>query len=469
MTPRVVCGSCFHERQRGADPRVAKLRVCLLVDTQRVGVQGMETSEMSFADQYKAQFRCPEEAELATPQFIADPYPTYARFRERMPIAYLDGFKAWFMTRQDDVRAVVSDGRFARRYDEFQKIRMGPEVVHQPYFKMARDTVLFMDAPRHQPVKKLLIPRFGRRRAEEFKPRIREITHQVIDTFIEDGETDISGPLSREVPLQVISAILGVPREDQAFLLDWIEAWGLTPGNNPLSADELKRANDAAIGFETYFRELVRQRTAQPGDDFVSELLALNRNLESPLDEFVLVSNIMLLYFGGQDTQQKQVGICFEALDSRPDQLAWLKEDPHRVWECTGELMRHDPVGQFSSRVATEDLELSGVQIKAGDLVMISWGAANRDPEKYERPDELDLKRDLSEQDRHLTFGAGQHACAGTSFALITVPMMIEALYERIPQFEIDRDNVVRRQSNVLRGFERLPIRWNPASVRERA
>lgn len=429
----------------------------------------MEPPDRASADLTGSQRMFSAEVDFSAPGFIEDPYPTYARVRERLPIAFLQGFKSWFLTRQADVRTVVSDGRFARRYEESQIRRMGPDVVSQPYFRMARETVLFTDPPKHQPLKKSLIQRFGRRRAEEFKPRIREITHGVMDSFVGDGETDISAVFARQVPLQVISAILGVPREDQAFLIAWIEAWGFTAGADPLTRDQLNAANDAATGFDTYFRKLLRRRLARPGDDFVSELLAYNRGLEKPFDEFVLVSNLMLLYFGGQYTQQKQLGICLEALDRFPRERAWLMENPRRVWECTGELMRYDPVGQFSSRIAIEEAEISGTRISAGDSVLICWGAANRDPDAYERPDELDLRRRMSEQDRHLTFGAGQHACAGASFALITVPMMLEALFERIPQFEIDRANVVRRQSNVIRGFDHLPITWTPQSIRRKA
>lgn len=412
----------------------------------------------------KAVYSSTAKLDLLDPEFIADPYPTYDKFRSIHPICYIDDLQTWFLTRQADIRAVLRDERVQRNYEQFQILRMGPNVVNEPYYRMAKETVLFVDGVKHRTLKKIFKDRFGRRRAQEFRQLAKEVVNGVIDTFIMDGETDIANTLAHQVPLQLISAIMGVPLADQPLLADWLEAWGHTAGVSPMTPTELANANDAAKGFEEYFRQLIKSRYAKPGEDFVTELLAYNKDLDEPFDEFSLVSNLMLMYFGGQDTQQKQFGIILEALDHWPQQLAWLKEDPRRVWTSSGEMMRFDAVGQFSNRIATETLKVGDVTIEAGDALLVSWGAGNRDPEVYDRPAELNLQRE--NQGRDLTFGAGQHACAGVHIALLTVPMMLEAVLTRMPDYVIARAGVVRRQSSVVRGFDHLPVKWDPASAR---
>ena len=401
------------------------------------------------------------EVELTSAAFADNPYPAYKLLREKDPVCFIEPLNAWLLTRYEDIRAVLMNKRFQVRFEQYQINRMGPAVADEPYFRMARELVLFADPPRHQHIKALLMKRFGRRQAEERKPAIRAIVHDVIDQFIGDGRVDVTQQFSHQVPLRIISEMLGVGREDQATLAKWIEDWGVALEFTPMSPRQLADANAAALGFEQYFHDLIAERRKRPGDDLVSDILAQNSLLEEPFDEFTIVSNLMILYFGGQDTQQKHVGNIIMALHDWPDEFAWLREDPSRAWFAVDELMRYDPVGQVSNRIATEDTEICGYHIREGQSVLVSWGSANRDPSVFPDPDRFNLMREQTEAARNLTFGLGAHACVGANFARISVPMMIEGLLERIPNFEIDLGGLKRHASLGIRGYDHLPIGWS--------
>lgn len=391
--------------------------------------------------------------------YIDNPYATYARLRRDEPVARVDALNAWFVTRYKDVRAIALDEKhFQVDFERLQINRMGMNVLQEPFFQFGREFVVFTDRPHHYELKKLLMSAFTRKRAEDFIPTMHTIANEVMDEFIGHGSTDLMSHYAHEVPLRIISRLLSVPTEDRALMAGWVQDYSPVIGFPPLTADQLERANEATRGFEAYFSSCIAQRRSTPNDDLISQVLALNEKREKPFSELQLVSNLILLYFAGQDTQKQHFGNMLLALYQHPQDFAWMVEEPGRVWTVLDELMRYDGVSQITARVAMEDVELHGVTIKQGETVLLGLGSANRDPEFFADPEKFDLHR----QDARsaVTFGLGPHSCLGTHFARLLMPIMLETLLTRIPTLKIDLNGLVRSRTLSKRGYSLIPASW---------
>ncbi|WP_337185266.1 cytochrome P450 [Phenylobacterium sp.] len=399
--------------------------------------------------------------DLYSDAFIDNPYETYARLRREDPVCRVDAMNAWFVTRHDDVKTVALDGRFRVDFERLQTNRMGPGVVNEPYYAFGREFMAFADPPHHTRLKKLFAASFGRNQAEAQIPAMKAIIDETIDGFLDRGRINLVEDFAHAVPLRIISGLLGIPEADRKVLEDWVEGYNPVIGFPPMTPEQLRRANEATHGFNGYFGDVLAERRARPGDDLISELLARNRDLEAPLDELQIVSNLILLYFAGQDTQKGHLGNVIVALHRHPDQLAWLREDPGRIWACVNELMRYDSVSQIVGRVAVQDLELRGKRIAEGQTVLISIGSANRDEAVFPDPDRFDLER--PEARFGLAFGIGAHSCLGANFARLSIPLMVEALLRRLPDMEVDFDGLVRNRTLSKRGYGVVPVSWRTA------
>lgn len=392
-------------------------------------------------------------------EFIDDPYAAYAKLRRDAPVCRVDALNAWLLTRYKDVKAAaLNDRQFGIDFERMQTNRMGPGVVSQPFYAFGREFIAFTDRPHHYDLKKFLMSAFTQSHAEALMPTMRGFANEAIDEFIADGRAEIMKQYAHEVPLRMISHILGVPPEDRRQMEYWVECYNPVIGFPPMTEEQLRKANEATDGFNGYFLKVLDERAERPGTDMVSQVLALNAKRERPFSPLQLVANLILLYFAGQDTQKGHFGNVLMALHNHPEQLAWLREDPSRVWGVTGELMRYDSVSQIIARVAMEDLEVAGVPITKGQTVLMSIGSTNRDADIFVDPDRFDLHR--SDARLALTFGSGAHACLGTHFARLLIPIMLETILTRIPDLKIDFGGLVRNKTLSKRGYHTLPANW---------
>jgi cytochrome P450 len=408
----------------------------------------------------------PTTAELmATPDFMNDPYPLFAEIRETDPVHFVPELNAWLLTRFADVRDAFNDQRLGVMFEQYQVNRIGPEAVHQDYFRVGGNSLVCNDPPLHTEMRKIFRRAFTPRRVDVTVPALADICRRTVDAMLEKGEADLVADFSLKVPLAVISDMLGVPEADQPQIGHWVANWAPVLEVSPMSPEQLESVNEATRGLEDYFRDLLHRRRTNPGDDFVSEVIAINAEGDAPLDDEQMIANLLLLYFAGQDTQKLMFGNMIVALHRNPDQFEHLVEHPDEIEHRIPELYRYDTVGQFMGRTPGEDIEFAGKELKAGQTVMVCMGAANRDPATFPDPDRLDLSRDATggEQSRHITFGFGRHRCLGAHLAQTNLPAMLREVVTRLPGLDVDLDHAVRHPSIATRGYDVLPATWDGA------
>jgi cytochrome P450 len=401
-------------------------------------------------------------ARMATPEFLDDPYELFREIRETDPVHFIPELNAWLLTRFADVRAAFNDQRLGVMFEQYQVNRIGPDAVDQDYFRVGQNSLVCNDPPVHSEMRRTFRRAFTPRRVAEIEPTIEGICARTLERLRVSDEPDLVAGYSLQVPLAVISSMLGVPEEDQTQIGHWVADWAPVLEVSPMPPEQLESVNEATRGLEKYFADLLRTRREDPGEDFVSEVIGINSQSEKPLDDDQMIANLLLLYFAGQDTQKLMFGNMMVALERNPAEKQFLIEHPESIPERIPELYRYDTVGQFMGRTPGEDVEFAGKQMQAGQTVMVCMGAANRDPQVFGDPDRLDLARQNTgdESMRHITFGSGRHRCLGAGLAHTNLPVMLRQVLVTFPDIHVDVDRAVRHPSIATRGYDVLPVTW---------
>jgi hypothetical protein len=332
--------------------------------------------------------------------------------------------------------------------------RYGESAREQPVFQALERTFLMMNPPAHTRLRALLMKAFNARQIETLRTIAEETTDSLIDAMRGKREVDLVSEFAMPLPLQIICRLLDLPVEegkrfgDAASLL--VSAFDLAP----LSADALAQANRAALDLEQYFGAVVAQRRARPGSDIVSSLIQAEEGGER-LSEAEIVSNVILLFVAGHETTSNMLGNALIALHRHPAQLERLRAEPSLVAQAVAECARYDTAVQMVVRTAFDDIDVNGQTLARGSIVFMLLGSANRDPERFEAPDTLDIEREPS--GHLLTFGAGIHYCLGARLAMMELEIALQKLMTRLPQLRLTNlDALAWRKRNNLRGVERL-------------
>ena len=398
---------------------------------------------------------------LASPDFIENPYPAFAQIRKEEPVCFLAPFNAWLLTRFEDVRTAFTDDRFLFQYEQNQVNRLGPRALEQDYFRIGREFLVVTDPPKHTQLKRIFSRPFTPVRVAELATSTEALVDSAIDRFIDHGSVDIVAEFSHRVPLAIISKLLGVDASHEEQILGWVSAFYAILFVSPMSDEELHKANTTAAAARDFFLDSIRRRRSNPGNDFISDLIAVNDQDEEPLSDEQIAINAFLLYFAGHDTQQSQFSLLIDMLDRHPDVAAQLAASPDKIRLLTPELYRYDATGMFMPRTVAEDLELGGRRLQKGQNVMCSMTAANRDPEAFENPDAILFDRKPVSGMRNMTFGAGRHRCLGANLAQANLPIMLAGVLGRLKNLKVDRAEARRLPTMEVRGFERLPVKWD--------
>jgi cytochrome P450 len=380
------------------------------------------------------------------------PHDQYRWLREQDPVHWHEepgGRGFWAVTRFEDVWNVDRD--FANFSSEPTiMIADAPGNGGLGPYKM----MLMMDPPEHTGFRKLIRSEFTLPSARLRAERIAELARRIVDAVIDKGECDFVADVAGEMPSFVIAELMGLPLDDGRELYKLTEvihtsADALPPG-----------AGAAAVAkmFE-YGAGVIAEKRARPADDLASKLLACEvdgRRLEDP--EFLLF--FLLLVDAGGDTTRNLLSGGLLALMAEPQKLAWLKADlAARLPAAREELLRWTSPVIYMRRTARRDVELAGAKIREGDKVVMYFGAANRDPAKFERPDVLDLSRDPNE---HIAFGTGPHGCLGQHIARIEIDAMLTEVLTRMDGFELAAPPEWL-PSNFISGPKSMPLRFRPA------
>ncbi|MET8772741.1 cytochrome P450 [Streptomyces sp. NPDC004658] len=402
-------------------------------------------------------------AERCTPEFRRDPHAVYAHLRTAAPVCPMrppHGNETYLITRYDDARAALSDPRLSKdmygAMDAYRRIFGDSSVALD-------DNMLNSDAPKHTRLRRLVNSAFTPRRVEALRPRIEEIVQDLLDACPAREPFDLLPAFAFPLPIIVICDLLGVPPEDRARMQHLSTTVAQTG-----FGEEAKRAQQKAEeDLHACFTDLITAKRQRPGDDLLSALIAARDN-DGGLTESELVSTAFLLMFAGHKTTAYLIGNAVHHLLSHPAQLRALREDPQLIRAAVEELVRYDgSVESATFRYATEDVEYGGTLIPKGALVQIALSSANRDPLKFDAPDELDVRRPGNAQDAHLGFGHGSHYCLGAPLARLETQLALTRLFDRFPRMALADPAGAPRWLEVpfpaFRGLAELPVVLDPA------
>ncbi|HVW34463.1 MAG TPA: cytochrome P450 [Acidimicrobiia bacterium] len=382
-----------------------------------------------------------------------DPPAEYADLRAREPVsrvALFDGAPCWLVTRYDDVRAVAGDVRFSSETTNpgFPEVFEGRRAVGKQ-----EQTFIGMDPPDHDRHRLMLTSTFMVKKAEAMRPAIAAMVDGLIDDLLAAGPpADLVAAFALPIPTAVICNLLGVPVEDHAFFQDRASA-RLTVGLPP---EAVAKATGELMA---YLGELVERKEADPGDDIISRLLA-TQVAAGHLSKAELADMARLLLIAGHDSTAQMISLSVALLLEHPDQLAVFRADPEVVPGAVEELLRYLSAAQLLiGRVATEDLEVGGTVIRAGEGVRAMLASANRDERAFPDPDRLDLRRDAR---HHVAFGYGIHQCLGQPYARVEMQVALETLFRRIPtlRLAVPVDDLPFKHESAIHGLHRLPVEW---------
>src|ERR1700761_5939546 len=367
---------------------------------------------------------------LSPASFAAgQPHDQYRWLREHAPVRWHDepnGAGFWAVTRHADVWEVDRD---FQNYSSEPTIMISDPAAEQAAGFGPYKMMLMMDPPEHTQFRKLIRQEFTLPAARLREARIQALAKQIVDAVIDKGECDFVGEVAGEIPSFVIAELMGLPLSDGRELYKLTETIHTAPEALPPGA------GGAAVAkmFE-YGSGVIAEKRARPGDDLASKLLACEvdgRRLEDM--EFLLF--FLLLVDAGGDTTRNLLSGGLLALMETPDQFAWLMEDLEgRLPTAREELLRWTSPVIYMRRTAKNDVTLAGQQIREGDKVVMYFGAANRDPAAFDRPEVLDLARDPNP---HIAFGTGPHGCLGQHIARIEIDAMLVEVLTRMGDFEL--------------------------------
>ncbi|MFI9326545.1 cytochrome P450 [Kitasatospora sp. NPDC052868] len=358
--------------------------------------------------------------------------------------------EAWLATRYEDVRVVTTDRRFSRAAGIGRDLpRMTPAPIAQV------EAINLMDPPAHNRLRRLVAQGFTNRQVERMRPKTQSIVDGYLDEMTEHGSpADLVRHLSSRLPMTTICELLEIPEPDRAELRGHAVAMmSMGPGSGAGQVD-------AKAALRAYFSELTAARRRDPGEDLISAL-ATARDGAELLDDQELAVMAMVLLVTGHDTSTYQLSNITYTLLTHPEQLAKLRAEPEQLPRALEELLRFIPFrqGVGIARVATEDVELGGVLIRAGEAVHVSYLAANRDGRMFERPDELDLDRGTA---NHMTFGYGTHHCPGAHLARMELQVAIGTLLRRFPglRLAVPAEELDWQTGSIWRYPRTLPVAW---------
>jgi cytochrome P450 len=395
------------------------------------------------------------QIDFQSPEFIADPYPTYAILREQAPVYQLES-GSWLITRYQDVEYLLKSPRLNKDIPSIMfNQRYRQDMSEEPVYRFHNHFWGMMDTPHRR---KLIVKAVNARRIGDVRTLVQESADKLVDQWIAAGQVDLLQVFAYALPIQVTCRTLDIELEQSLDFLAEIKLI-LRPGEpNPLSEAELAACNAAALRLNSFFGEICRQRRQQPGDDLVSQLLSAEENGERLSDEDV-ICNLIMLFVSGYGTTANALCNILRLLFLYPEQRELLKARPELLANAVEEGLRFSSSGPMTFRTAMEAFEFNGVRIEPGDALYLSLDSANHDPEAFTDPDRFWIERpDLK---KSLAFGLGSHYCLGAKLGAMEVEVALETLFRRLPNLTVDNaDRLQWEPTWVLRGLQSLPVRW---------
>ena len=380
----------------------------------------------------------------------ADPHSVWKRMRDDAPVYRNEKFDFYALSRFHDVMTASLDTKtFSSAYGTVLEL-MTDEPGDSPM-------MIFLDAPKHTQLRKLVSRAFSPRRISQLETNIRKVAAGYLDPLVGRSEFDYLQDFGAKLPVMVISALLGVPEEDREQIRVWTDSM-LHREEGKSNAD--RAHTDVSANLWGYFGRYVESRRRNPQDDMISDLMSAEIDLpdgsKRRLENAELLAFIGLLSGAGNETVARFLGWTCTLLDRHPDQRAALVAEPSLIPNAVEEILRYEAPSPVQGRRTTCEIELHGSVIPKGGKVLLLTGSAGRDEREYPEADRFDVTRDI---DRHVALGYGTHFCLGASLARMEARIAIEETLIRFPEWEVRWDETERVHTSTVRGYHRVPVR----------
>ncbi|MEU9887020.1 cytochrome P450 [Sphaerisporangium sp. NPDC051011] len=414
--------------------------------------------------------RDPVTVNLMDPGLMADPFAGYGRLREEAPLVrgtfFGRGTPMWLATRYEDVKMVLGDHRFVNNpasvpgldVENIRRRELGARGIPADLAEYVLESVLDADGADHIRLRRLVSRAFTARRVSELRPRVEQITEELLDRLAataEDGVADLIEHFAYPLPITVICELVGIPEEDRPR---W-RAWG-----KALVTLENGGMGEALREMVAHIHELIDRRRAAPTGDLLTGLIRAHDEDGDRLSDTEMVTLVLTLVLAGHETTAHLIGNGTAALLAHPGQLALLRSDPALMPRAVHELMRWcGPVQATRMRYATEDLTVGGMPVRKGETVMAVLVGANHDPRAFDDPERLDITREpeAGRKETHVGFGYGLHYCLGAALARQEGEVAFEALLRRFPDLSlaVDPADLERQPMPGSWRLARLPVK----------
>ncbi len=377
----------------------------------------------------------------------ADPYPMFRRLREEAPLYYNEQYDFYALSRFADVNKALVD------HDTFSSARGAILELIKANIDIPKGVIIFEDPPVHDIHRKLLARMFTPRKINDLEPKIHEFCAQSLDPLVGSGRFDFVADLGAQMPMKVISMLLGIPESDQEAVRDRANNQMRTEAGKPMKAAE----QGMVLG--EHFAAYVDWRAEHPSDDIMTELLNVEFEDETSTvrrltrEELLVYLNVVA--GAGNETTTRLIGWAGKVLAEHPDQRRELVENPALIPQAIEELLRYEPPAPHVARYVTRDVEYYGQTVPEGSVMMLLIGAACRDHRQFPPDgDVFDIHRQARQ---HLAFSVGTHFCLGSALARLEGRIALEEILKRFPKWDVDLENAHLSPTSTIRGWETMP------------
>ncbi|HEV3499762.1 MAG TPA: cytochrome P450 [Bradyrhizobium sp.] len=380
------------------------------------------------------------------PRWTENPFPIWDELRAECPVVHTKRFLGCYLpTTYEAVKQVAYDTEhFSSRRVIVRDVR--PEAV-------ASSPPITSDPPEHKPAKQLLLPPFTPNAMKKLEPRVRAICNELIDEFIAERKCDAAARYTKHIPVRAIAHMLGIPEKDGELFINWIH------GILELGIKDNDALMRAVREMTEYFAGQIEQRKQHPTDDLISTLMNARDKNGQPLSDPHVQGSLRLLLIAGIDTTWSAIGSSLWHLAKTPGDRQRLVAEPELMPTAVEELLRaYSPVTM--AREVMKETVISGCPVKPGNMVLLSFPAANRDPAVFPDADKVVIDR---KENRHAAFGLGIHRCVGSNLARMEMTVAIEEWLKRIPDFRLDPAGQVTWSEGTVRGPRQLPMLFGRA------
>ncbi|HWX05478.1 MAG TPA: cytochrome P450 [Bradyrhizobium sp.] len=381
------------------------------------------------------------------PRWTENPFPIWDELRGASPVVHTDRFHGCYLpTTYQAVREIAHDT------EHFSSRRV---VVRDERPEVQRNAAppITSDPPEHKPAKQLLLPPFTPDAMKKLEPRVRAICNELIDEFINDAKCDAAARYTKYIPVRAIAHMLGIPEHDGDLFVKWIhEILELGIKNESMLVQAVQEMS-------AYFVGQIETRKLRPTDDLISTLMNAKDRNGQPLEDSHVIGSLRLLLIAGIDTTWSAIGSSLWHLAKTPADRERLVAEPGLIPTAVEELLRaYSPVTM--AREVMKETTISGCPVKPGNMVLLSFPAANRDPAVFPDADKVVIDR---KENRHAAFGLGIHRCVGSNLARMEMAVAIEEWLKRIPDFRLDPAGQVKWSEGTVRGPRQLPLLFGKA------